>query len=588
MAKNQAQYAEPNADIRVSQAERLREKSRESSIYMMMIILYITAIIWAGGYAAYAMSWFVASSIMVGVGFMYTKHMSPEAITVENVDDFLKGHVIISSFTGAVWGFLVIYYIDFTSSLSLVAASAIVFAIALSGLVPGATYRPSYIGQATSMLVPFAIYILLFAEGPFRIAGIGVLILYISGVISSLRAQRVTNESIFMGQMRDLNSKVRGQNEIIRRANEEKTRFLAATSHDFSQPLHAQGYFIQALEKQLNKPEQRTLLKKIETSWQHQKRLLQGLVEINQLESGTIVPKLKTLDLGEHFKGLVDEFEISAADKSIDFDVDLHQAFVRSDPLLITRIVQNLLSNAFRYTLDDGSVKLSTGSSDGSAFIEISDTGQGIPKDKQAQIFEEYVQLQNTTRGGEQIGLGLGLSIVKRLSELLEINLDLHSAPDEGTKFTLTFPALLEGEITDILPKSKRADIAKGALVVLVDDEDDIRQSMSGLLADWGFELITAASPKEALDILGNHTKTPSLFIIDKRLGGGQSGIDLIRDLREEVNADIPAILMSGDLSTPNDGIPLNDVQFMGKPIEPDSLQDMMVELLAKTAAQSN
>lgn len=573
---------EPSASIRVSQANRLHERIGESSIYMFMIILYITVIIWFGGYAVYAGSWFLASSVMVSVGYLYTKYKKPDELTVDNVDQFLKGHVVISSITGAVWGSLVIYFIDFTSSFSLVAASAIVFAIALSGLMPGATYRPSYIGQATSMLVPFAGYILLFADGAFRIAGVGVVILYITGVISSLRTQRVTNESIFMGQLRELNAKVRGQNEEIKKANQEKTRFLAATSHDFSQPLHAQGYFIQALEQRLEKPEQKELLKKIESSWQHQKRLLNGLVEINQLESGTIVPKIKTIDIKQQFQSFRDEFEVSAKDKSIEFTVDLSQVFVRSDPLLLTRIVQNLLSNAFRYTPENGDVKLLVKSSGNDAVITISDNGQGIPSDKQTQIFEEYVQLQNKTGGGDQIGLGLGLSIVKRLSKLIGLTLELNSTPGIGTEFTLTLPvsdrkvAIAEnlGELD--------AHSVQEALIVLVDDENDIRLSMSNLLEQRGFELIVAATPEEALSDVADHANIPNLLIIDKRLDDDKSGIDLIRDIREEVNQDVPAILMSGDLATPQERIPLENVQFLGKPIAPEQLQRTIADLLRK------
>ncbi|NNC38050.1 MAG: response regulator [Hyphomonadaceae bacterium] len=557
----------------------MHEKIGESSLYMLMIIIYITVIIWVGGYAVYAVSWFLASSIMVGVLYFYTKHRKPRELSVDNVDQFLKGHVAISSITGAVWGSLVIYFIDFTSSFSLVAASAIVFAIALSGLMPGATYRPSYIGQTTSMLVPFSGYILLFAEGGFRIAGVGVVILYITGVISSIRAQRVTDESIFLGQLRELNAKVRGQNEEIKRTNEEKTRFLAATSHDFSQPLHAQGYFIQALEQHLDKPEQKTLLKKIEASWQHQKRLLNGLVEINQLESGTIVPKIKVINIADQFQSFVDEFEFTAKDKSIEFIVDLQPACVESDPLLLTRIVQNLLTNAFRYTPENGEVKLSVNQFGDDVEISIQDNGQGIPRDKQSQIFDEYVQLQSKTLHGEQIGLGLGLSIVKRLSKLLKVEIVLVSEPNQGTEFKLVLPASKRDIDPSQLPIMGHNNIGD-RLIILVDDEKDIRQSMSNLLEQQGYQLIIAATPAEAMTGLAAHENIPDLLIIDKRLADDESGIDLIRDLREEVNEDIPAILMSGDLSTPQEGIPLDNVQFLGKPIGPGQLQRTIIDLL--------
>jgi len=426
------------------------------------------------------------------------------------------------------------------------------------------------------MLVPFGGYILMFAEGPFRIAGVGVVILYIAGVISSLRTQRVTDESIFLGQLRELNAKVRGQNEIIRRANEEKTRFLAATSHDFSQPLHAQGYFIQALKPKLKKPDQKELLKKIESSWQHQKRLLKGLVEINQLESGTIVPKPKVIDIAEHFKNFIHEFEFSATEKSIDFNVDLTSVFVHTDPLMLTRIVQNLLSNAFRYTPDKGRVELKVTQDGEHALISIHDNGQGIPPEKHAQIFDEYVQLDSQTRNDEQIGLGLGLSIVKRLSKLIGVEMDFDSEIGQGTEFKLRLP------VADPTAQTKETnfDEIENALIILVDDEEDIRVSMSNLLSEWGFELITAATPHDALSALANDERVPSLFVIDKRLGDGKNGIDLIRDLREEVNVDVPAILMSGDLATPQKGIPLENVQFMGKPIEPEQLHSVIGEMM--------
>jgi signal transduction histidine kinase/ActR/RegA family two-component response regulator len=572
-------------DIRIEQARQLKDRIVQSCMFVEMVILYIFIMLFLGGYQTDAYVWFFSASLMVAATFIYSKLMARSGITKENVNRYLIGHVVLSSLTGAIWGVLAMYFVDWDSAFSLFVASTIVCMVVLGGMMPGAAYRPGFIGLATFMLIPFAIYVVLFAQGSFRLAGFGILILYVFGMVSNLQAQRNSHDGMYARQLSDLNSKIRQQNEVIRKVNEEKTRFLAATSHDFSQPLHAQGYFIQSLGAMLKDEAQMALLEKIETSWRHQKRLLQGLVEINRLDSGTIIPKKRSIDLKSRMQDLVDEFEESAANKSIEFKTDISAVNVNTDPLLLSRIVQNLISNAIRYTPEGGLVSLvvSVIISDDQEFAEIkvSDNGAGIPKDQHNRIFEEYVQIHETSPD-QEIGMGLGLSIVKRLSELLDLDLSLESARDKGTRFTLTIPTdknTIPEETKTI--KSQGNEASKAApLIILVDDEKAIRQSMSVLLSDWGYQLITAEGPSEAIELLSGTDVTPALLIIDKRLANGQSGIDLIRDLREEVNQETPAILMSGDLKTKLEDIgePIN--HFLSKPIEPDHIRRVIAETL--------
>jgi signal transduction histidine kinase/CheY-like chemotaxis protein len=574
-----------NIDIRIAQAERLKERIVGASIFVESVILYIAAMLMLGDYVLNAVIWLTLSTIMVAITYIYAKFRARGGITRENVDNYLFGHVILSSFTGFVWGGLAIYFVDWDSAFSLFIASSIVCTIVLAGMMPGATYRPGFIGLATCMLIPFGIYILIYAQGPFQLAGFGVILLYVFGMISSMQAQRNSNDGIAARQFQELNSKIRTQNDIIRQANAEKTRFLAATSHDFSQPLHAQGYFIQALSKKVKGAEQVDLLKKIEASWKHQKRLLQGLVEINQLDSGTIVPKLKPVNVKATLKSMLDDFEVVADDSGIRFTSDLCEASVQTDPLLLTRIVQNLLSNSFRYTPSGGEVQLVSKTNDEIVEIRVVDNGPGIPDDQQSRIFDEYVQLENTASEGQRSGLGLGLSIVKRLSELLNIDLNLESELGRGTIFSLVLP-VYTGPMPETVINNGNDQIQEQKLIVLVDDEEIILQSMSTMISGWGYDLLVASDPDDALNQLAEIEANPDLLIIDKRLGHGRNGIDLIGALREETNSDIPAILMSGDLTTKVSDIPLARVRFMGKPIEPDDLHDVMTEMTEQIPAE--
>lgn len=582
MGETQKQSELQTIDMRVEQARELKLRIVTSCVFVEMVIFYIFAMLYAGEYHANAVLWLLIASSMVAVTYLYSKAMAPGGITRQNVNRFLFGHVILSSLTGAVWGMLAMYFVDWNSAFSIFIASSIVCTVVVGGIMPGTTYRPGFIGLSTFMLIPFGLYVLLSASGAFRLAGFGVLLLYVYGMASNLQAQRNSKDGIFARKLQALNAKIQAQNQTIQRVNEEKTRFLAATSHDFSQPLHAQGYFIQSLGKLLKEKDQIEILNKIETSWRHQKRLLEGLVEINRLDSGTIVPKPRMIDLKTRMRDLANEFDETAAAKSIEFTTKFDKVTVFTDPLLLTRLVQNLLSNAMRYTPNDGKVAFSVLAEDGLVKIAVTDNGPGIPEGKHEDIFDEYVQLHETP-AGEEVGLGLGLSIVKRLRELLDLELDLRSVPDKGTEFVLTLPVYTKQAWKQVdSSKPVLEQPGDAPLIVLVDDQEAIRQSMSELLSDWGYRVISASAAIDTMHLVSHADENPALLIVDKRLADGKSGIELIREIREEVNEETPALLMSGDLDAAKHDTSVPIDRFLGKPIEPDEILRIIAETLAK------
>ena len=554
--------------IRLDQAALLRKRVRQSCITVECVILYFTGLFFFTASPLFTLYWFLASTGMVIVTYLYAVLKAPDGITENNYESYLKWHVVVSCMTGSVWALFACLYLDPTSVISMFVATNLIVSITLGGMLPSAEYRPSFLGLATCMLIPFAIFWIATVEGPLRMVGAGVLVYYMFGLMMSARAEASTREGISGRKMVQLTELLAEQNKAIQKVSDEKTRFLAATSHDLSQPLHAQGFFIQSMRKTLSTPSQNDLLDKIEKTWRSQNRLLRGLLDISRLDSGTIIAKPRSFDLSARLNDTVLEHADAAAQKSISLNVDRPPVQVYSDPNLLMRIVGNLLSNAIKFTPRGGRINIVLQEQE--KFIELSivDNGPGIPPEQHARVFDEYVQLANAPRD-RQDGLGLGLSIVRRLSDLLDVKLDLESNENVGTKWTIHVEknALQASDTAPLDGQLRRLE--DDPLIVVIDDEPDIRQAMSLLMSDWGCVVIAAPSSVHAIEELSSHEAVPVLIIADKRLSNGMSGVDAINAVRDEVNQHIAAILMTGDVQGFDDVKADPSIQLMPKPVDP-------------------
>ncbi|WP_262690543.1 ATP-binding response regulator [Kordiimonas aestuarii] len=569
-------------DVRVEQATLLRKRTVGSCLFVQFIIINYFIILYFVGYEQKAILWLCASSPMVGLVYLYGTRILPEGITHANVGAYLHGHILICCLTGALWSAFSIYLIDWSSYFTVFVACVLVFSITVGGMFPNSAYRPGYIGLAAFALLPLAFYILIFAEWPTRLLGFATFVYFGFGMITSARAELDMREAITARNSRELMEKVKAQNEIIRRVNEEKHRFLAATSHDLSQPIHAQGFFIQALRQHLKTAPQRELLDKIELTWLRQSQFLRGLTDVTHLDSGTIRANPSLVHLDREMQAVLDEFKDQAAQKQLRLTGQFDTIMGTTDPVLLNRIVRNLMANSLKYTPAGGAVTLGLTSTAQTAIITVADTGPGIPEADQKRIFDEYVQLGN---GTAQDGVGLGLSIVKRLCQLLGIKLGLSSAPGQGTSFTLAMSLTRTAQTEDAYNGSARSAsrFATAPLVVLVDDEEPIRDAMASLLTDWGCQVICGADADEVLGPVSATPEVPSLLIIDRMLGPGPDGIVLIERLREEVNEDTPAVLMSGAAVSATDQAHVPDMQFLAKPVDPAALHRILERVTSQT-----
>lgn len=583
--------ADPDADrtvaagleeVRLGQARLLYKRTRVSCLIVEGVILYLTVLILLEGAGLFALAWCLCTSAMVGVVYIYPRIAAPGGITVDNYRGYLRGHVVISGLTGLLWGGFASAFLDPDSLLRLFITINMVFSISVGGMLPSAEYRPSFISLASGTLIPFCAYWLVTVDGPLRLIGVGLLIYYGFGLLISARAEVQTIESIAAERHRRLTLKLQEQNRLIEQASAAKSRFLAATSHDMSQPLQAQGFFIGAMRKMLDRPEQAELLDKIEACWRSQQALLQSLVESARLDSGAVTVRRRPFDMTAVLHTLENEFADTARTRSIALHVQTGSPPVDSDPLLVTRILRNLLSNALKFTPAGGRVDVLWRRSGTRLTVEVRDNGPGIPASEHARVFEEYEQLN--AGGPPRQGLGLGLPIVRQLASRLDLELVFDSAPGRGTRAGIVLPAVEGVAVPHALDRTLHG-FANAPLILLVEDDDDVRESLFTLLTDWGCQVIAAASGGEAMELLSWADNSPEILIVDRRLADGEDGIDAIQAIRSDVLDDIPAILLTGDIYRFEQAQSVAALTILPKPVESGQLHATLIETLETRSA---
>jgi two-component system, sensor histidine kinase len=368
--------------------------------------------------------------------------------------------------------------------------------------------------------------------------------------------------------------------EAAEEANVAKSRFLAAAGHDLRQPLHALGFFVDALQEQTLPADGRAVVGNIRRSVDVMEDLFNSLLDVSRLDAGIVRPRVTTIPLAPLLERIRLEYEATARQKGLLLVVIRCSLFVRSDPVLLERVLRNLVANAVRYT-DRGRIVLGGRRCKGSVRIEVWDSGRGIPKDKHREIFQEFRQLENPHRDRRK-GLGLGLAIVERLVKLLDHPLELRSELGKGSMFAINVPC---GRREDFVPGEADGQIVvdrdvADSLILIIDDEQDVRNSMLTLLRKWRCEVVVAESCTEMLAKLVSIQRLPDLIVSDYRLQGEENGIDVVARLREEFNAQVPALLITGDTGPEQ----LREAEESGlhilhKPLNPSRLRALIANL---------
>jgi two-component system, sensor histidine kinase len=368
-------------------------------------------------------------------------------------------------------------------------------------------------------------------------------------------------------------------------ANRAKTQFFTAASHDLRQPLHAMGLFAEALRQRVHEPEVAQLVNSINESVDALEGLFSELLDITRIDSGTIEVHPQHFEVGDILRKLRLHFEPSAFEKGLALRLRGGAKVVFADPMLVERILRNLVSNAIRYT-NDGSVLVGCRQRGDRVLLQVWDTGLGISEAEQTRIFDEFYQVPNTPKVSpdQRKGLGLGLAIVKRLANLMDAPLAMRSRPGRGTVFALELPQGRAPRPSALLSvpggKGPVALTLAGRRIVVVEDEPAVRAGLEVLLAGWGAQIDafeSVAASRAWAERSDPAIVKPDLFIVDYRLEDGLNGVDAIKSLRARFGAAIPAILVTGSTMTGHDK-EAHDHNFhlLIKPVVPNKLRAMI------------
>ena len=373
-----------------------------------------------------------------------------------------------------------------------------------------------------------------------------------------------------------LEGKVEERTRQLEAANQAKSRFVAAASHDLRQPLHALGLFVAQLHGKLRANERSQIVSRIEDALSAMNELFSALLDISKLDAGATTVNITVFPVAQPLAHAETTFAGTAREKKLSFRVLPSNAWVRSDFILLQQIVFNLVQNALRYTRSGG-VLVGCRKRGDQLHIEVWDSGIGIAADQHDKIFGEFYRLGEPDRD-RRAGLGLGLAIVDRLCHLLGHPIEVKSTVGKGSVFAVTVPlapANKRAIEASIVPRSQPS-LANDKLVLVIDDDPLVLEGMSGIFRKWGCRVITADSDSKALKAVTEQDDLPDLIISDYHLANGRTGIATIEWLRGELSAPIPAFLISGD----TDPATLHEAKVKGfhllhKPVDPMALRAM-------------
>ncbi|ARS50135.1 hybrid sensor histidine kinase/response regulator [Ectopseudomonas hydrolytica] len=365
-------------------------------------------------------------------------------------------------------------------------------------------------------------------------------------------------------------------------ANQSKTRFLAAVSHDLMQPLNAARLFSAALAHQDDAlpVEAQELVRHLDSSLRSAEDLITDLLDISRLENGRIAPDRHPFALASLFDTLAAEFGVLAAEQGIDLRVRGSRQWVDSDIKLLRRILQNFLTNAFRYA--KGRVVLGVRREGEHLRLEVWDRGAGIPEDKRKVIFEEFKRLDSHQTRAEK-GLGLGLAIADGLCRVLSHRLEVRSWPGKGSVFSVSVPLARKPAPKPQGPATQAADgqPLHGTQVICIDNEDSILTGMHSLLSRWGCQVWTARNRLECEHLLSEDVR-PQLALIDYHLDEGETGTELMAWLRTRLGEPVPGVVISAD-GRPElvAEVHAAGLDYLPKPVKPAALRALLSRHLA-------
>lgn len=506
------------------------------------------------------------------------------------IEAWARGTLVRTLAHGACWGAysLVVFQAD-----SVVYQSvdvAFMYGLVAGAVVVDGPHFRTFAAFALPTLLPVVVRCFFAGTTASIAVGSAGLVGLVHGLFAAHNAFQLTARSI-RAQLEnlDLMRELERQSQLAERAkeraeaaNREKSRFLAAASHDLRQPVHALGLFAAAAERSRSNAERQHILEQIGRTVASLSELFDSLFEISRLDAGVIEPRVVTIRVKPVLERLAAELAPEAGARGLTLRVRARELDARTDPLLFERIIRNVLTNALRYT-ERGGVLLTCRRRRDRVRVEVWDTGIGIAKEHQAQVFEPFFQVGNSERDRRQ-GVGLGLSIVERLASMLGHRLQLHSRLGRGSCVALELSsrgASSEAPAPEAPLGRELEHALLGCVVVVIDDDAAVLTAVEALLKQFGCHVIGAPSAERALVLLRASDVVPDAVLADFRLRDGETGVHAIAALRGVYGAELAAAIVTGDTAPERlHEIGASRLLALHKPVPPDVLERTLVELM--------
>lgn len=565
--------------------ERIRLEHTQTSIGVVGATLTASFIYWT--YPAeyrgtqLAASWLLLQCTLLVIWFVFMFILSSNRSALRRYWPYIS--TAASSLYGLAWslGWLIFAEVPHQT------VHATLYVISFVGVVSGgffatAFHLPSMLSFVSMSVLPIVFNALLFGSIIHPLLTVAIMIYALAFCAFTLNWHWFLLDALVRREREVILTKTleeeKKQTELAR---QDKNRFLAAASHDLRQPLQAIHFFQYALEKQLPAERDWGIFRKMQESTQSLTELLDALLDISKLDAGGIEIKRQPLFLHDLLHRVYQRYFPLAANTGIDLDYVPVRIWVDSDPKALERIVQNLVVNAIKHMGKQGRIVLGARRYAGGVRVEVHDNGVGISSADQAAIFTEFYQINNPERNRNK-GLGLGLSIVKRLAGLLEHDVGLVSQKGRGCTFSITLP--LTSVMTLPVVASNQMDTTSSVTpiqgqVLLVEDDKTVLDALVLLFRLWGYSTVTAKT-LDAATILQEHHDI-QMIVSDYQLQEGHDGLQLIQELRLLSGWEIPAILITGNTSP--DVLKMiapSGIALSYKPINPHVLHNLAQKVM--------
>ncbi|HEB55901.1 MAG TPA: response regulator [Gammaproteobacteria bacterium] len=532
------------------------------------------------------LAWMVVMTIFWGGITLYYRHTLPPP---QKAKRWAYIYLCSGLLLGATWGVTAFWPRVLADPSATVFLAIVVFGITTAGLAVFAPLLPAFYAFTMLSLVPYAIHF--FIEGGKLYVTLGVMFLLYLLIILIIgdNMRRTLLESVLLRfeNMELVNDLIK-KNTLAEKAREqavqagmEKSKFIAAASHDLRQPLHALGLFVDALESRIRFPEVRKIVDNVRLATATLSDLMNGMLDISKLDAGVLQPVVSEFSIQPLLDRIAIEAEQNASEKGLRFRLRHCRAVVRSDSNMLDRILRNLVANAIHYT-EQGSILVACRYRKKNLCIEVRDSGIGIDKNKLEKIFKDFYQVDNPERDRAK-GHGLGLAIVERLAKLLGHTLTVNSKPGQGSTFCLCLPRVTNLSPTLEMPPSPPVylDDVAGATVLVIDDEIMVCEGMADILTRWGCKALLADSAETAWEQLKANGLQVDVIISDYRLRENKTGVEAIECLQKKTRQVFPVIIVTGDTAADR----LREANASGyhllhKPVSPGKLRSLLSYLL--------